>query len=69
MKDLADTILKITGSDAEILFTPKNDPGVSRMCADLSLATKKLSFKPKISIEQGIAKTLEEDHRFQKNSE
>ena len=63
--DLAKKIIKITNSKAEILLTPGNDAGVSRMCADLTLAKKKLSYKAKTSLEDGLAKTLELDERFQ----
>jgi len=63
--ELAAEILKITGNHAEILSTPANDPGVSRMCADLTLAKKKLGYKAKTSLADGLAKTLELDQRFQ----
>lgn len=64
LRDLAESILKITGSDAEVLYTPRNDPGVSRMCADLTLAKKRLGFKPRTSLVEGLKLTLEEDPRF-----
>lgn len=67
MQSLAEMILKSTGSKAEILATPKNNPGVSRMCADLTLAKKKLNFSPKTSLEAGLRKTLEQDSRFTAN--
>jgi len=67
MQSLAEMILKSTGSKAEILATPKNNPGVSRMCADLTLAKKKLNFSPKTSLEAGLRKTLEQDSRFSAN--
>ena len=63
--ELAEKIIKITNSKAEILLTPGNDAGVSRMCADVNLAKKKLTFKTKTSLEDGLAKTLELDPRFQ----
>jgi UDP-glucose 4-epimerase len=64
LRDLAQLILDITGSDAEILYTPRNDPGVSRMCADLDLARKRLAYEPRTSLEEGLALTLQEDQRF-----
>jgi UDP-glucose 4-epimerase len=68
MQSLAEMILKSTGSKAEILATPKNNPGVSRMSADLTLAKKKLNFSPKTSLEAGLRKTLEQDSRFSANN-
>ena len=62
--ELAAEILKITGSHAEILSTPANDPGVSRMCADLTFAKKKLGYKAKTSLADGLAKTLDLDDSF-----
>lgn len=64
MRDLAELILEVTSSQAEILFTPRNDPGVSRMCADIRLAKELLSFQPKTTLEEGLRKTLELDERF-----
>lgn len=66
VRELAEAILDITGSDADILDTPRNDPGVSRMCADLTLARKQLSYAPKVSLKEGLSKTLAEDERFQR---
>ncbi len=66
MRDLAQMMLDMTGSDAEIIYTPRNDPGVSRMCADLSLAKKSLGFEPRSSLEDGLKRTLEEDPRFKR---
>jgi UDP-glucose 4-epimerase len=63
--DLAEMILEVTGSDAEILLNARNDPGVSRTCADISLAKKRLNFKPRVSLEEGLKRTLEEDPRFE----
>lgn len=66
LRDLAQMMLDITGSDAEIIYTPRNDPGVSRMCADLTLAKKSLGFEPRTSLEDGLKRTLEEDPRFKR---
>lgn len=66
LRDLAQMMLDMTGSDAEIIYTPRNDPGVSRMCANLSLAKKSLGFEPRTSLEDGLKRTLEEDPRFKR---
>jgi len=62
--DLANLVLQVTGSNAEILFNPRTDPGVSRMSADLTLANEKLSYLPRISLADGLQLTMEQDKRF-----
>ncbi len=66
IRDLVSRILEITHSTAEALYTPRNDPGVSRMCADLSLAGDLLGYMPRVPLEEGLRLTLEADPRFQK---
>lgn len=64
--DLARLVLKVTESRADIIHSPKTEPGVSRMRADLGLASKLLGFQPRVSLEEGLRLTLEKDSRFQK---
>jgi len=58
--------LELTGNKAEALYTPRNDPGVSRMCADITLARKKLDYQPRYDLNEGLRLTMEKDERFQK---
>ncbi len=67
VREIAELALKMTGGDAELLYTPRNDPGISRLCADISLAKKKLKFTPKVNLKEGLQKTLTEDPRFRSN--
>lgn len=64
MRDLAEMILEITGRHGEILYTPHNAAGVSRMCADTQLASKLLGFTARMPLEKGLKQTLKEDARF-----
>lgn len=64
MRDLAEMILDITGRRGEILYTPHNAAGVSRMCADTQLAGKLLGFTARTALEKGLKQTLKEDARF-----
>lgn len=66
MRELAQAILDVAKSDAEILYAPRNDTGVSRMCADTDLAARMLGFKPRTSLAEGLKLTLKEDERFQR---
>ena len=64
VRELAKMVLEATSSNAEVIYNPRTDPGVSRMCADLSLAKKQLGYRPRVSLEEGVRLTLERDARF-----
>ncbi len=66
INDLVKKVLEITGARPEIVTNQSHDSGPSRMCADLTIAKKKLNFAPKYNLEQGLQKTIEKDSRFQK---
>ena len=62
--DLARMVLEVTGIKTEALSNERSDPGVSRMCADLSLAREKLGYQPHFSLDEGLRLTLTRDPRF-----
>jgi UDP-glucose 4-epimerase len=64
IRDLVRIIMEVTGVKAEAIANSRTDPGVSRMCADLTLAREKLGYQPRISLDQGLRLTLERDPRF-----
>jgi UDP-glucose 4-epimerase len=66
MRELAQVILDVTGSNAEILHAPRNETGVSRMRANTELASKLLGFKPRTALVDGLKLTLKEDERFER---
>lgn len=66
VSELASLILQVTKSNAELMFNPRTDPGVSRMRADLTLANDKLSYQPRVSIAEGLRLTYDEDRRFRR---
>ena len=68
IRDLADMVISITGSSAEIVYNPRKDQGVMRMCADLTLAEKLLGYQPRVSLEEGLRLTLEKDPRFNRKT-
>ena len=59
VKALAELVARIAGSDSEILYTerPVDDPEVR--CPDISLAQNKLGWEPQVSLEDGLARTIE----------
>ncbi|OGO26287.1 MAG: epimerase [Chloroflexi bacterium RBG_16_52_11] len=66
VRELIRIIIDMTGSKAEVIYNPRTEAGVSRMCADLSLARELLSFQPRVSLSEGLRLTLERDHRFRR---
>jgi UDP-glucose 4-epimerase len=66
VRALARLSKEITESQAEILYNPRSEAGVSRMCADLTLAGEKLSYTPRVTLAEGLRLTLERDPRLEK---
>ena len=64
VRDLVQTVLEVTGTKPEVIYNAKTSPGVSRMCADLTLAKQKLNYKPSISLANGLRLTLQRDPRL-----
>ncbi|MBL8046846.1 MAG: NAD-dependent epimerase/dehydratase family protein [Anaerolineales bacterium] len=61
---LVSAVNAATGRKVEVLYSKSEDGGVSRMCADLTLAAAKLNFRPQVKLEDGLRLTLERDPRF-----
>jgi UDP-glucuronate decarboxylase len=59
MRELAEMVLKLTGSKSQLIFKPlpQDDPKQRR--PDISLAKKELDWTPKIPVEEGLKKTIE----------
>ena len=61
---LANLVLKVTGSGSNIVSNSQGAGGVSRLWADLSLASQKLNYKPSIPLEKGLRLCLLRDVRY-----
>jgi dTDP-glucose 4,6-dehydratase len=59
VNQLADLVVKLTGSDSEIEYRPlpTDDPTVR--CPDISKAKEELDWEPKVSLEDGLKRTIE----------
>ena len=66
IRELVRIVMEVTGTNTEVITNPRTDPGVSRMCADLTLAREKLGYQPRISLEEGLRLTLSRDPRFRR---
>ena len=58
MRELAETVLELTGSKSDVLHEelPSDDP--VRRCPDISLAARTLSWEPKVDLREGLTKTI-----------
>ncbi len=64
LNELISIMEKVTGKKAHVIYNPQQSGGVSRMRADISRARNLLDWKPRISLQEGIYRTLTEDNRF-----
>lgn len=65
VRGLAQLALEATGGDATWIFKEDQDPGPSRMRADLTLAKAKLGYQPRVKLEEGLRTMIARDPRFQ----
>jgi UDP-glucose 4-epimerase len=64
LRSLAKLVLDVTGSQANVVYNAKSSGGVSRLCADLSLAAEKLNYHPAVSLAEGLRLTLKKDIHY-----
>ena len=59
VREFADFVLSVTGSDSSVEYTdlPLDDPKVRR--PDISLARRLLGWEPRVSLEEGLGRTIE----------
>ena len=62
--ELVHSIEKVLGRSLNVIQNGTKDSGVSRLKSDISLAKQVLDYVPEVSLEEGIQRILEEDHRF-----
>ena len=58
IRELADKVVKLTGSRSKLVFKrlPVDDP--MQRCPDISLAKRELKWRPKVPLDQGLKKTI-----------
>jgi UDP-glucose 4-epimerase len=64
LRGLTKLMLEVTGSTANVVYNSQTSAGVSRLCADLTLAGQKLGYKPAFRLEEGLRLTLQRDVRY-----
>jgi UDP-glucose 4-epimerase len=64
VREIVQLISEVISRTLNVVENPRSDPGVSLMCADLTLAQKVLGYTPRVSLADGLRLTLERDPRF-----
>ncbi len=59
MLDLAHFVLAATGSTSDITFEPLPVDDPTRRCPDITLARRELGWEPRVSLQDGIARTID----------
>jgi UDP-glucose 4-epimerase len=65
VSDLIAEVQKVTGCQVNPIYNRREGGGVSRMCADITLAARTLGFKPRVPLAEGLRLMVERDKRFQ----
>jgi UDP-glucose 4-epimerase len=63
--DLIAEVQRATACQANSIYNRREGGGVSRMCADISLAARTLGFRPRVPLAEGLRLMVERDRRFQ----
>jgi len=64
INQLAALAAETVGREVEVLHSPAESGGVSRLCADVALARRLLGYDPRVGLREGLRLTLERDPRF-----
>lgn len=59
VRELAEKVLKLTGSRSKIVFRPLPSDDPERRCPDISLAKEKLRWEPRVDLEEGLLATID----------
>lgn len=65
VNELASLAAEATGREVEVLHSPAESGGVSRLRADINAARHLLNYEPQMELRRGLSLTMERDARFQ----
>ena len=58
VRELAERVIKLTGSDSKIVFRPLPQDDPTQRCPDITLARNLLGWEPKVPLEDGLQRTI-----------
>lgn len=61
IRELSRQAIEVTGGHPEVVYNPRNEGGLSRLCADISLAREKLAYEPKTLLSDGLKLTFNKE--------
>ncbi|MCS6963131.1 NAD-dependent epimerase/dehydratase family protein [Thermoflexus sp.] len=64
VNELAEIVMRVVGRHVPVIHSPAQDGGVARLCADLRRAERLLGYRPRVFLEEGLRRMLQEDPRF-----
>ncbi len=64
VRQLMDLVVAVTGGHPEVVSNPRNEGGVRRMRADLTLAEDLLGYHPAVDLKTGLQLTFDQDQRL-----
>jgi UDP-glucuronate decarboxylase len=59
MRELAETILRLTGSKSKLVFQPLPSDDPKQRNPNISRANTEINWKPTVNLESGLARTIE----------
>jgi UDP-glucuronate decarboxylase len=57
VRELAERVLKLTGSRSKIIYQPLPQDDPMQRCPDIGLAQRLLDWQPKVSLDEGLSRT------------
>ena len=58
MRELAERIIRLTGSRSQMVFHPLPQDDPTQRCPDITLARKLLNWEPTVDLEVGLQRTI-----------
>lgn len=58
IRQLAETVLKLTGSSSKLIDKPLPEDDPTQRCPDIYMAKKELNWQPTIELEEGLERTI-----------